>query len=80
MAAILYRYASLKGYVKDNEFTLSEFADSGNISTWAYDALCWANAEQLINGRENGFLAPQEGATRAEVAAILMRFCEKYIK
>ncbi|MBE6966056.1 MAG: DUF4430 domain-containing protein, partial [Ruminococcaceae bacterium] len=48
MAAILYRYASLKGYVKDNEFTLSEFADSGNISTWAYDALCWANAEHLI--------------------------------
>ncbi len=80
MAAILYRYASLKGYVKQNEFALSEFADSDNISTWAYDALCWANAEQLINGRENGFLAPQEGATRAEVAAILMRFCEKYIK
>ena len=80
MAAILYRYASLKGYVKQNEFELSEFADSDNISTWAYDALCWANAEQLINGRENGYLAPKEGATRAEVAAILMRFCEKYIK
>ena len=80
MAAILYRYASLKGYVKQNEFELSEFADSDNISTWAYDALCWANAEQLINGRENGYLAPQKGATRAEVAEILMRLCEKYIK
>ncbi len=80
MATILYRYASIKGYIKSEQFALSEFTDSADISSWAYDALCWANAEKLINGRDNGSLAPQDGETRAEVAEILMRFCENYIK
>lgn len=80
LAVILYRYAEQKGYVKSGEFTLSEFADSNDTSPWAYDALCWARSEKLINGKGNGTLAPKDGATRAEVAAILMRFCENYIK
>lgn len=76
MAAILYRYARYKGYDVSKLANLSGFADAGTVSGWALTAIRWANAEGLINGRTNTTLVPRGTATRAEVAVILMRFCQ----
>jgi len=80
MAAILYRYAQYKGYDVSAQADLSKFTDTGKISAYALPALQWANAEGLINGKGNGVLDPRGQATRAEAAAILMRFCEDIAK
>ncbi|MCB7363002.1 S-layer homology domain-containing protein [Flavonifractor plautii] len=51
----------------------------GGVSSWALTAMQWANAEGLINGTSGTTLSPTNGATRAEVAQILMRFCENFV-
>ena len=71
LVTMLYRYAgSPKADGK-----LDSFSDSASVSTYAADAMQWAVANGIVNG-SNGKLNPQDNATRAEVAAILMRFCE----
>ena len=77
MAAILYRYSQFKGRDLGNSADLSQYADASAVSGWALEALQWANAAGLINGRTAAALAPQGETTRAEAAAILMRFCEQ---
>ena len=79
MATILYRYAQKKGIDTSKRGELSGFADSGNVSSWAKDALQWTVAEGIINGSD-GKLLPQGNATRAQVSAILMRFLENNMK
>ena len=77
MAVILYRYAMTKGYVNSSaEGSLEAFSDRELISSWAQDALLWANGIALINGTSDTTISPKETATRAQVATILMRFCE----
>ena len=76
MAAILYRYAQYKGYDVSAKADLNKFTDADEISNYALEALQWANAEGLINGKGDGVLDPKGQATRAEAAAILMRFNE----
>lgn len=76
MAAILYRYARYKGYDVSQSADLSKYTDAGQVSSYAKPALSWANAEGLINGVTQTTLVPQGNATRAQVATILMRFCE----
>lgn len=76
MAAILQRYAALLGYDVTLRADLSAYRDASSISAYAADAMAWANAEGLINGVGNDRLNPKGDATRAEVAAILQRFCE----
>ncbi|MDY4429857.1 S-layer homology domain-containing protein [Evtepia sp.] len=76
MAAILYRYAGLKGYDANQKADLSGYTDAGTISAYASDALAWTNAQGLITGVTDTTLAPKNSATRAQVATILMRFCE----
>lgn len=76
MAAILYRYAQYKGYDVSQSADLSKYTDAGQVSSYAKPALSWANAEGLINGVTQTTLVPQGNATRAQVATILMRFCE----
>ena len=76
MAAILYRYAQYKGYDVSDKADLGKFTDSGKIGAWAADAMAWANANALVNGVSATILNPQGEATRAQVAAILHRFCE----
>lgn len=80
MAAILYRYAAFKGLDMTKTADLSKFTDSGKISDWSKSALGWANAEGLVNGKGGGILDPLGNATRAEVSAILYRFCENVVK
>lgn len=77
MAAILYRYAQGKQLASpaltDN---LADFADAGNVSAYAVEAMNWAVGQGLINGMGDGTVAPQGQAIRAQAAAILHRFCD----
>lgn len=72
IATILFRYS--KAAKSDN--TLASFPDAGTVSGYAYDAMCWAVSEGIINGSD-GKLVPQDNATRVQIAAILMRYLEK---
>lgn len=80
MASILYRYAQFKKCDVTASADLSGYADAEHISSWARSAMAWANAEGLITGTSNATLNPTGFASRAEVASILMRFCENSLK
>lgn len=80
LAAILSRYASYKGYSVSKSADLSAYTDASSISSYAKDAMAWANAEGLITGVTATTLNPKDTATRAQVATILMRFCENVAK
>ena len=79
LATILFRYARMKGYDVSKSAALTGFVDSDKVSSYAFDAMQWAVAEELLKG-SNGKLDPQGSATRAQVATILMRFMQKYEK
>ncbi len=79
LAAVLYRFAQFKGYDVSVKGSLSNFSDSGSVSDWAQEAMQWAVGAGIING-DNGALKPAGNATRAEVAMMLMRFCENVAK
>lgn len=72
IATILFRYSKAERTDK----TLAAFPDAGTVSSYAYDAMCWAVSEGLINGSD-GKLVPQDNATRVQIAAILMRYLQK---
>ena len=55
---------------------LKDYADLGKVSDYAISAMEWALSSGIINGKTKTVLAPTESATRAEVATMLMRFCE----
>lgn len=76
LAAILYRYAQMKGYDVTEKADLTGYADSTAISGYAVEAMQWANANGIVNGMTETTLAPQGTATRAQVATMLMNFCE----
>lgn len=79
LATILYRYTEYKELERTASADISAFPDVDKVSSWALDAIKWANAEGLINGtNKNGadYLDPTGNATRAQVATILMRYCE----
>ena len=57
---------------------LSAYSDAGQIPSWAMDAMQWANARQLIIGRDSAHLAPAAATTRAEMASILSAYIRKY--
>ena len=80
LAAMLYRYAKLKGYDVSAAADISAYTDASDVSGWATDAMRWAVGAGLINGRTTTTLAPQGNATRAEVASILMRFMQEHTK
>ena len=76
LAVILYRYATYQGYDVSQRADLSGFVDAGTISTYVQEALSWANAQGLVLGFEDDSLRPQGNASRAQIAAVLMRFCQ----
>ena len=76
MAAILYRYASSQDMEVTQRGNLNQFSDQGEISSYAREALAWANGAGLITGKGEGILDPRGPAVRAQVAAIFQRFCE----
>ncbi len=76
MAVILYRYANLIGIDTEANLNLDKYLDKEEISDWALDAFVWANSANLINGIDENELSPKGTATRAQIATILLRFCE----
>ena len=81
-AAILYRYAQSKGIdvsVGENTNILS-YVDVQQASEYAIPALQWAVGAGVLNGKNDSRLAPTGTATRAEIAAIMQRWCENIIK
>jgi hypothetical protein len=79
LAAFLYRYAQDQGYDTSARADLSGYSDAGLVSSYATEALSWANATGLITGTTGTTLSPQGSATRAQVATILSRFCQDVI-
>lgn len=78
LAAILYRYAQYKKYdVSVGEDTnILAYDDAQSISSYAIPAIQWACGAGVVTGKSGSKLDPKGNATRAEVAAMLMRFCE----
>jgi hypothetical protein len=72
MVTMLYNYAGAIGMDTGASKDLGSFPDSAEVHSWAADAMGWAVAVGLVNGRD-GALAPADFATRAEVATILQR-------
>ena len=79
LAAFLYRYAQDQGYDTSARADLSGYSDAGLVSSYATEALSWANATGLITGTTATTLSPKGSATRAQVATILSRFCQDVI-
>ena len=81
-AAILYRYAQSKGIdVSVGEDTnILSYADALQASEYAIPALQWAVGAGVLNGKSGNLLAPTGTATRAEIAAIMQRWCEKIVQ
>lgn len=79
LAAILYRYAQYKGYDLSASADLTGFSDQAAISSFARPAMSWAKASGLMDGNDTGALAPKGAATRAQMAMILTRLCEKAV-
>ena len=78
LVTMLYRYAQIKGYdVSVGEDTnILSYVDATSISEYAMSAFQWACGSGLTEGDENGALTPLATATRAQAAAMIMRFCE----
>ena len=78
LVTMLYRYAQIKGYdVSVGESTnILSYVDAASISEYAMSAFQWACGSGLTEGDENGALTPLATATRAQAAAMIMRFCE----
>ena len=71
LVTMLYRYAGSPA----TNGSLDNLSDASTVSSYAVNAMQWAVANGIVNG-SNGKLNPKNNAIRAEVAAILMRFCE----
>lgn len=79
MAVLLYGYTEkyAPAYL-GGAAPLNGFPDAASVSNWAYAAMSWAVGNGLISGIASDgadYLAPSGGATRAQIAAIMMRYC-----
>ena len=77
LAVMIYRYEQSKG----GGFTgawmfLLDYPDAAQVSSWAYEAMCWCTMNGVITGKGDGSLDPQGQATRAELAAVLVRYAQ----
>ena len=79
LVTVLYRYAESKGYDVSASADLSGYPDAGQVQDYAQPAMAWAVAEGIVEGVD-GNLNPAGNATRAQIATILMRFCETVAK
>ena len=79
LVTVLYRYAESKGYDVSASADLSGYPDAGQVQDYAQPAMAWAVAEGIVEGVD-GTLNPAGNASRAQIATILMRFCEGVAK
>ena len=80
LVTMLYRYAEAEGYDVSAAADLSGYPDADKVQTYAQEAMSWAVAEGIVAGMDDGTLNPAGNATRAQIATILMRFCEGVVK
>ena len=78
LAVMLLRYADLCGYDTSARTSLKDFADAAKVSDYAADAMQWAVANGILNGTDGKRLDPAGSATRAQCAAMLVRFLDKF--
>ncbi len=80
-ATVLYRYAKFKSInIAAGESLIGKFDDCEDVSEYALESVEWAVGAELIKGMGNNTIAPQNGATRAEIAEMLMRFCKNVLE
>lgn len=77
MAVILYRYAGYKKYDTAITGSAAAFSDGDQVGSFAVDAVNWAVGAGLLQGAGDNILSPAGGATRAQAATVLMRFCQR---
>ena len=77
MVTMLFGYASRDEQLSGSDGTLASYQDQASVSGWAREAMAWAVSSGVITGTSATTLAPQKVGTRAEVATVLMRFCEQ---
>lgn len=80
LALILFNYSKIKGYDTSDKANLNGYLDGSSTSTWAQEGMTWAVGAGLLSGRGLNMLYPTGTATRAEVAQIMMNFCENVAK
>ncbi len=80
LVAILYRYSVLMKYDVSKPNDLDSFTDTDVISEWALEAMKWAVGNGIVEGVGNGLVSPETGATRAQFAAMMQRFCTSFVK
>ena len=76
MVTFLYRYAKASGADVSKQADLSQYRDVKQVSEYAEEAMAWAVGSGILQGMEQNLLAPRGTATRAQAAAILMRYSE----
>ncbi len=77
MVTMLARYAELNGVEITTEGSLSAYPDADQVSNYAVAYMTWAVENGILNGAE-GMLIPRKTATRAQAAAVLLRYCEAF--
>ena len=76
LAALLCNFAAQQGMDTTVRSDLSSFNDAETVSDWAQNTVSWAHAEGLLAGTSATTLSPQGEATRAQLAAMLVRFSD----
>ena len=81
ITTMMYRYAKYQGYSLEGGADYSSYPDAANVQEFAKDSMSWAVGNGIVTGKENPTrLDPLGNTARAECAAIIMRFVEKYGK
>lgn len=77
MVTMLFGYAGREETLSGSDGALASYQDQASVSDWARAAMAWAVSSGVISGTSATTLSPQKIGTRAEVATVLMQFCEQ---
>ena len=77
MVTMLFGYAGRDEQLSGSDGALASYQDQASVSDWARAAMAWAVSSGVISGTSATTLAPKKVGTRAEVATVLMQFCEQ---
>jgi uncharacterized repeat protein (TIGR02543 family) len=80
MVTILYRFSNFMKYNLSKHDDLQGFNDTGNISDWAFSGMQWAVGNDIVGGMGSDIISPNSGATRAQFAVMMQRFCTNFVK
>ena len=80
MVTILHRYSEFMKLDTSESDDLKGFSDAGNISDWALSSMQWAVGSGIVQGMGGGTISPNSGATRAQFAVMMQRFCTGFDK